>query len=477
VFVFASLLSGCITLSSTPKRIRLLPLFDYWAEDQTEALDVAGPLYSYQRTGGERKWAFRPFISKYEDRENGVCEYEFLYPLGRYKRTKDERLIRFIPLIKSGKSFEEEERGRISEFFPVFWGRTEEGERYGGVIPFYGNLKKSFGRDEITFFLWPLYSSSREGETRTYKFIWPFLAYTKGKDRRAFRFWPFYGQDDKEGLYSKRFVFWPFFIQQKTDLDTNTPKDFFALFPFYISSNSGTERSRTILFPLFTSYRKDNFRQRTYPWPLLTHAKGIDYESRNVLPFYRYQRSAKSRYFYVMWPIYKHELEWDKNRTVTDHLFLINKFERTSFENENKVAKTYRFWPLFYYRARKNGDVRFDFPGLIPAEYEGFDRNYGPLFRVFEYRKDAEGNVQSKFLWGLYTHRKRSSKESKDMTIIASYEKDQGLKSFSLLKGLLDYRSKDNVSSLGFLYLPWRIEWKRAKASPEFCEDSTGGSF
>jgi len=451
------------------------PLFDYRAEGETESLDIAGPFYSHRHSHNRSEWAFRPFISKYEDKDKGICEYQFLYPLGKYRRTKERRYIQFIPFVKSGEYLaERRKKAKASEFFPVFWGTTEDGEKYGGFFPFYGTFKNRFGRDRMTFFLWPLYSSSREDDTTTYKFMWPFFSYTTGKNRKGFRIWPLYGYDKKDGVYLKRFVLWPFFIHQKTHLDTDNPKDFFAIFPLYVSIKSKSERSRTALFPLFTFYERDrdNFRQRTYPWPILTYAKGDGYESRNVLPLYSWQKKEGYKSFYVLWPIYKHEVEWDKNsNTVTDYLFLINKYERKTFKEENGKAKILRFWPLFYYRVKKEGDVRFDFPHIIPIENEGFDRNYGPLFHIYQYRKDANGNEQSKFLWGLYTYRKRGLSESRNLSFIASYKKDMEFKKFSLLKGLFEYQSKEGTNSLRFLYLPWRIRWQKRTESARVCED------
>jgi len=461
IYILAFLLLGCAT-SPTLKGKNFSPLFNSWTDGQTESLDIGGPFYSHRRLHNGSEWALRPFISKYENRDEGICEYQFLYPLGRYRRTRERSYIQFIPFVKSGKYFpEDEKKTEASEFFPVFWGTTEDGEKYGGVFPFYGTFKKRFGMDRMTFLLWPLYSSSKKDDTTTYKFMWLFFSYTTGKNCKGFRIWPLYGRDEKDGVYFKRFVLWPFFIHQKTYLDTDNPRDFFAIFPLYVSTKSTSERSRTVLFPLFSFYERDrdNFRQRTYPWPILTHAKGDDYESRNVLPLYSWQKKEGSRNFYVPWPIYKHKVEWDEDSdTITDCLFIINKYERKTFKEGNGKAKVLRLWPLFYYRVKKEGDVRFDFPAIIPIEDEGFDRNYGPLLHIYQYRKDANGNEQSKFLWGFYTYRKRGLNESRNISLIASYKKDVDFKEFSLLKGLFEYQSKEGINSLKFLYIPWRIK-------------------
>lgn len=422
-----------------------------------------GPFYSYHSSPEKTEWALRPLVSKYVDKKEGICEYQFLYPLGRYKRSGEGRTVQFIPFVKSKKCFHEENKTTSSEYFPFFWGKTKKGEPYGGFFPFYGSLKERFGRDRMTFVLWPLYSSSHDEGTSTYKFLWPFFTYIKGKNSKGFRIWPLYGQDKKEGIYSKSFILWPFFIRQRTDLDTDNPKSFFAVFPLYVSTKTPSERSRTILFPLFTFYERerDNFRQRTYPWPILSYAKGDDYESRNVLPLYSYQNKKNSKNFYILWPIYKHQIENDeKTDTITDRFLLINKYERTHFKQGNKKAKILRLWPVFYYRQSKQGDIKFDFPAIIPIDDEGFERNYGPLLRIYEYRKDYQGCEQSRFLWGLYSYWKVGASVSRDIPFVVSYKKDVNFRKFSLLKGAFEYQSRGDKNSLRLLYLPWRINWQ-----------------
>ena len=40
----------------------------------------------------------------------------------------------------------------------------------------------------MNFFLWPLYSDSREGDSKTYTFLWPiFSYYSEGTGREGFK--------------------------------------------------------------------------------------------------------------------------------------------------------------------------------------------------------------------------------------------------------------------------------------------------
>ena len=68
--------------------------------------------------------------------------------------------------------------------------------------------------------------------------------------------------------------------------------------------------------------------------------------------------------------------------------------------------------------------------------------------------------MESKFLWGVYKHKKKGQREFYEVIFLVSYEREEDNVCFSILKGLYEYRRVDGVSSVKLLYLPWRIEWE-----------------
>ena len=143
----------------------------------------------------------RPLLSSYDSPDN----YTFLFPLGKSTEEKSY----FVPFYMRHSGVGEHD----TTLFPVFWGET--GERsYGGVFPFYGRLYNRFRRDEIGFFLWPLYSySNSDGSTRT-NVLWPFFSFYSGY-QEGFKIGPLYGQRRWGDERKATFVLWPFFIKDE----------------------------------------------------------------------------------------------------------------------------------------------------------------------------------------------------------------------------------------------------------------------
>ncbi|MFH1625593.1 MAG: hypothetical protein ABID54_10650, partial [Pseudomonadota bacterium] len=248
------LVSGCATSLTNNRRLNMEPLFSYNEDIDRESteLDAVGPFFTFQSKPKQEEYGFRPFFYVRKKKEEHFKEIEYLYPLGKYRKTDQERVFQFIPLFSSHKDLTEETK-KPSDFgfFPVFWGKDENGESYGGLFPLYGRLKHRFGKDQIRFVLWPIYSDSKEENTWTYNILWPIFSYTTGGGESGFRVWPLYGRQEKEGEYSKYFALWPIFFFQKTDLDTDNPQTFKAVFPLFVDSSSPERDSTTFLWPFF----------------------------------------------------------------------------------------------------------------------------------------------------------------------------------------------------------------------------------
>ena len=124
----------------------------------------------------------RPLLSTYDSPRT----YRFLFPLGKSTEEKSY----FFPVYTRHKG----EDGHDVGLFPFFWGESGE-KSYGGVFPVYGKLYNRYRRDEIGFFLWPLYGYSiGDGTTRT-NVVWPLFSFYKGH-QEGFKIGPLYGAAD-----------------------------------------------------------------------------------------------------------------------------------------------------------------------------------------------------------------------------------------------------------------------------------------
>jgi len=464
--------SGCATLSPGPQRENFGPFFLYSADEEREGKEtnVLGPLFTYRKDRQEKSFAFRPFF--YWQKEEGKHTIlEYLYPLGKYKRTEQEVESSFMPFFSTrraltGKEAEKKERGVLL----AFWGETEQGESYGGFFPVYGKLKKRFGKDEMNFLLWPIYSDSREGENRTYSFLWPIFSRTEGGGREGFKIWPLVGHEKKENDYEKLFFLWPIFHFEKRYLNTDDPTEISMVFPLYVSSASSKRVSRSVIWPFFNyTYDEDEkYTQWDFPWPLLQWAKGEDKSLLRIFPLYSRKLWEDRQSGYILWPLYMYERQEDeKYKKEVIRYLLLSKDQTEFLKDEGKEARILRIWPLFYYSLRKEGSLQFYFPALLPIDDEGYERNWGPLLRLYEYRRNPAGESESKFLWGFYVHRKNAVRELYELSFFLTYYTEEDLFYFSLLRGLLEYRAEGQKRALRLLYSPWPIEWEQFPALAE----------
>jgi hypothetical protein len=465
VLLFMLIASGCASSLTGDRRLNLWPLLNYYkdTEHRTTELDAIGPFFTLYSSPLEQRYGLRPLFFVNKNKEVSSTEIEYLFPLGKYRKKEKDSSFYLVPLFSSHKD-SIDTQGKTHDFgmFPIFWGKDEDGNRYGGLFPIYGKLNHRFGKDQIRFYLWPFYLFSKDDDCSTHDILWPFFSCTKGENERGFKVWPLFGHYEKEGEFSRDFALWPIFFKQKTDLDTDNPKSTKAALPFFVQKKSPEKVSRSILWPFFnySDDRKNEYKQWDMPWPLFQYGKGVELELFRFFPIYGYKRSADSKTGYFLFPLYTYSKdEFEDHKDTTYRLLLINKYQKKEFKKESRNAKSIRVWPLFYYNREKEDAIKFCFPEVIPLENEGFERNISPLFRLYEYNRDSHGNTESKLLWWLYRHKKSNTKELFEIAFLLDYEKEKDMSIFSFLKGIFEYKQGKEKKSIKLLYLPWRIKW------------------
>lgn len=421
---------------------------------------MGGPFFIYRRDREGKHLAFRPFFY-WQKEDNKYSQVEYLYPLGKYKSTPQEEESYFMPFYLTRQDLTKGEKKERS-FFLAFWGETEQGEPYGGFFPLGGSLKNRFGKEEMNFVLWPIYSDSRTGANKTYTFLWPIFTYTTGGGREGFKIWPLLGYEKKEKDYEKSFFLWPFFHFEKRHLYTDDPTEISMFFPFYISQASSRRQTRTVLWPFFnyTYDEDDHYTQVDFPWPFWQWAQGDDKSIIRLFPIYGHKHWEERESGYIFWPLYWYDRQEEADYQMTRNRYLLLSKDQTEFwPKEGKRARTLRIWPLFYYGLRKEGAVDFYFPALLPIDDEGFERNWGALLRLYEYHRNPKGESESRFLWGFYVHRQNAQRELYELSFLFTLYRTEDLFYFSLLRGLLEYRAEGKRRAFRLLYAPWPLEW------------------
>jgi hypothetical protein len=482
-FLLMILASGCAHLSSDLGPENVAPFFHIQTDPESKSrrLDGAGPFYSQSESPEERERTLRPFFSYRENLKEQTEELEYLYPFGRYRKTPEGTLHRLIPFYSSFEPSQEraeEDKKENVDLFPFFWGKGKDGRPYGGVFPFGGLFRDRFDRDEIQFVLWPLYSRILEGETETFHALWPIFSLTSGGMRSGFRIWPFYGQEKQEGMgaFRKMFFLWPIGSYQQKHLDTDNPKTSFYLFPLYISEQSSNENKKIFLWPFFNYYTEKNFDyfQVDFPWPFFQYARGENAKAFKVFPLISYRKVDQRERLFLLWPVFYQEKDEDEERAEILHrFFYIIKFHRVYYKKEDRWERVSKLWPFFRRAEDGRGMVHFYFPDLMPADWEGLERHYGMLFRVYEYYQDGKGKEISKFLWGLYYHQKQKDLNRVEVGFLFNYLKEKETFQWSFLKGLLGYRREGPKHRVKILY--WPISWEEKEETGKSPGSPPGG--
>jgi len=400
-----------------------------------------GPVASYKAQKEETEFTFRPLLFSYDSQNNGT--YHFLYPLGKITQGKSY----FIPLYLA----KEEDNAHDATYVLIYHGESH-GRRYAGFFPFYGKMYNRFSKDELGFFLWPLYSYSVSEEARKTQVLFPFFTFYSGKEKGA-TIWPLYGDRKREGVKRTRFALWPVFWKQEKDLDTDEPMESLYAFPFYMQSVSEKKAAYNYLWPLF-SYFRDEYKERwNIFWPVFSFSKG-EQKSFGVFPFYTTKQVGTESETNLLWPFFKTSV-WYANdqRFLRERMFLFGR--HLEEPDETLIA----LWPLFEYRKKGNVETRY-FPGLMPFRFEEADRIVKPMLTFFE-RQSTDDSEKVNLLYGFFTKESEGENWKVRLAFLFEMQKDSGKVGFNILSGLFGIDTKGDYR---LFFIPIK---KGATADPE----------
>ena len=384
-----------------------------------------GPLVTIEREHDRdvtRAFTVRPFLFSYEPGKETVS---FLYPFGKATSEKSY----FIPFSTSKYSGEESDSSLL--FF--FQGKTKE-RSYGGFFPLYGKLYKRFGREEMGFFLWPLYGYTEDQGGRKTDILWPFFSIYTG-NQHGFKFWPLFGTRNIRDERVTGFFLWPFFIWERKALDTDEPKNSFFAIPFFIKTTSPNSAYYSVLPPFFVYSRSPDKRRISAPWPIFTRTTGKEQEGLSFFPFYQYEKRENIQFTYILWPVVKNTT-WSvgEKQNFESRILLINRY------TDDNRGTFLNVWPFFEYR--KQADKKaFFFPSPLPFRYEEMDRIIKPLFTLYTYR-EKDGMRLSNFLYGLYTKEERDDSWKRRFAFLFELSKEKEGVGFEVLSGLFSVSQK-----------------------------------
>ena len=448
----------------------LWPLIDYRDSPAEEFsnLSILGPLIKFQKKGADRETAIRPlFYQSSHARDRATSTY-FLYPAAFFDSTPEADSYEVLQLFQK-HDFRKDEgaaRERSTMLFPFYIaGQSEKRGSYRSVFPFYGDIYDRFWRDEYHFFMFPLYGSTVNRGTTTRHYLWPIFSTTEGENESGFGVFPLYGQSAKSGVYSKRFVLWPFYTAEKRGLDTDNPTEKSFLFPLYASTDSPKRTSRSYLWPFFgyTVDREKKLEEVDYLWPFIWTKRGESRNTDTFLPLYSRDTFAEGEKRWYLWPFFKHEEIRSKSfeRDLDRVLFFLYRSSRESWPKDGRERRRTALWPLFLYQSTPSGVSSISLPAPVESVFdkEGIEKNWAPLWRLYQRRWDEDGNSASTLLWNLYWHERRGPELAYELFPLISYRGTKEESELKLLKGLISLKSSHEGEGLSLLWLPFGLKW------------------
>ncbi|MBN1571792.1 MAG: hypothetical protein JW984_01210 [Deltaproteobacteria bacterium] len=392
--------------------VNVWPLF-YYSDDKAEGsltLSIITPLFYYRKTdAGTKEFGFRPLFYYHRDDKKDTTVVDFIYPIGKYKQRGDDKNFRIFPILRDARHDLADDKERIAhDYFPLFWGRSEDDELYGGLFPFYGTIKDRFGRDDMLFVMWPLYYRTVEEGFTSNNYLWPLVRTTEGEGGWGARFFPIWGHEEITGEEYSTFYLLPLVSFRGRYLDTENPLMDTSIIPLYSTQWTPHSRTTTIIWPLFTYAYDTNFNYKKYdlPWPFLRIARSDVLDVTEFAPIFKYQTRTEGEATeisrYLMYPVFKDIHLTSPTKTMDTYRFmLINKYIKTDYTEGEDELWIYLF-PFYNSRSYKSGLEESTALYPLPLYDDSFKRNYLPLFEFYNKGLDDEGVETIKIMHHLY---------------------------------------------------------------------------
>ncbi len=460
--------------ASGTETINLGPLFFMEKDEETgeKKIDALGPFISYKKKAHETGYGLRPIFYNYKNSEKDRTSFDFLYPLSTYRTFEGDTKFQALMYIFYYKTDLRESGFREREYtlFPfVFARHAEDPERsFFAVFPVYGNMKHKYGKENIKFFLFPLFLQTENYGVTNTNLLWPFIGYYSGNGVTGGRLWPIYGQKTAGDALNDRFALWPLYMERDKDFYGERIRSL-AILPFYYGFDMPGRKQRTYGWPFFTYIENTNknFRRWDMPWPIISFSRG-DVTTNRVFPLFSIKREQDYEAGFALWPLYRWStltLEDYVRTRKTFAFFLYKDVKDVPRVEGGRESRAINLWPLFTYRRTPEGKAYFNFISPLETflqDNHPRERNWVPLWTIFRWDKDEQGNHVSSFLWN--TFRTESTKkgvkvELRPIIPVLSYENTDKRDKFHILGGLFGY-SKDkenNKKTLKFLFIPVNI--------------------
>lgn len=380
------------------------PIFRYWTtpEDQSHHFEALWPLFERHSAPKESSFYFRPLYNRRDDKGSRVVESDWLWPFGSGTGRRDLKRKVFYPLfVWDRETFSdgtEQKRCLLLPFLYYRAGRKKPTDLL--IFPLGGVIHNLLGRKRVVIVLWPVFIYQEGEEARAWSVIHPIFTRIRWNDGGwGGKLLPLFGINRRPGKLTKLFVLWPLFQKEWMRSDLGEFRRIF-IFPFYGKIDDPRGWEWTVLWPFFSHRMDKNMDQEDwwYPWPLLGHRKGKDLAGRTFRPIVSWESRRGESHVSYLWPLGWYQKNSRKGEEAMS-LRLVPLFFREWEATRAGRTSAWQVWPLAKYR----NDVKeghLELPSIFPFRYHAeLERNFGPFFRLFEYRRTSEGLRSWRVLW------------------------------------------------------------------------------
>ncbi len=447
------------------KNFNLWPFFVYSYNkiSKKRSIELLGPFIYKENNSHSQIFSLRPLFTTVD------TPYEkkvyFISPLGIYSQNKERTSFKFIPLIK--KTWGENntlynKNQNFIEIFPFFAGKDNNNNTFGGIFPIYGTLKNFFGKKEIMFVLWPVYTRVKYENYKATSYFWPFIRIITSKqypDRyKGAKIWPIFGKF-QEANTERSFTLWPFYIK-KEDKDPDFKSKTIISFPFYAKEDNPVYTRLILLWPFYQQVKgkKRKYYQIDFPWPFYRKIEGENVKGSRLWPFFGWKTSTEEKSSFLIWPFYFHnELRIQRKSILyfkkDDRFLVLSKLVKIS-QNNKPLLREARIWPLGYsfeHYDRKTNE--FYAPALFPFRNKGIEYNYLPLLTLI-HQKNQNKISETKLFWGLYRSERVENERIDELAFLIRRVKGPETNYVEFLEGLLGFGKIQGNSVFKFMFIP-----------------------
>ncbi len=164
-----------------------------------------------------------------------------------------------------------------------------------------------------------------------------------------------------------------------------------------------------------------------------------------------------------MWPLYKHEeLYSPAFREERDRvLFFLYTDRRQSWPKAPGERRRTGLWPLYFYTLNERGVKSLSFPAPLEPiiDREGVEKNWAPLWRLYQQKWNGRGDSAVSVLWNLYWHERRDSDFACEFYPLLAYRSEREDSYISIGKGLVRFQNEEGRKGLTFFWLPVGFHW------------------